>query len=230
MNVGHGRVVLACCALALVAAGPRPALGATIAATFSLPQQGTSGSTLVNGLDGFDFRPSVDLTVTALGWYDHGGDGLLHDHPVGIYLTSAQTLFAPSVTVTVSSPLDAATDFRFAPVTPFTLRAGTTYTVVGYGEGPAFDPYVKNPIGGIAFGPELSYVRLRTSRSTGLEFPTVAGEIGLLQNLYFGPNFQYTPVPEPFSSVCLVVSMGALAARRRKSSIRGLIIAGPSGA
>ena len=135
MNVTGPRGVLACCLLLFFCHGVR----ASVAASFGLPQQPRgSDSTLVNGVDGFDFTPTADLSVGALGWYDHHGDGLLHDHPVGIYVTATRTLAAPAATVTTSGPLDPATSFRFAAVAPFTLTAGTTYTVVGYGQGPAF--------------------------------------------------------------------------------------------
>ncbi|MCW3098115.1 MAG: hypothetical protein JWL77_3733 [Chthonomonadaceae bacterium] len=195
------------------------------AASFSLPQAPTQIN-LVNGLDGFDFTPSADLTVTALGWYDHNGDGLIHVHPVGIYTTSTQTLAAPSAVVTTSSALDALIDFRFTSVTPFTLTAGTTYTLVGYGEGPDFDPYVNSPSGGITFGPDVNFLRIRTSRSSGLEFPTTAGEIGLQQGLFFGPNFKFTTAalstPEP-NALLMLMGGGAAAGvsllrRRRKYS------------
>ena len=213
MNVTGSRCVAACCLLAFVCHGVR----ASTAVSFSLPQQPRgSDSTLVNGVDGFDFTPTADLSVSALGWYDHNGNGLLHDHPVGIYVTATRTLASPAATVTTSSPLDPATSFRFAPVAPFTLTPGTTYTVVGYGQGPPFDPYVSDPAGGITFGPGIDYVRHRTSRSAGLEFPTTAGEIGLIQDLYLGPSFQYAVIPEPASAVLPLAASSLLIRRRRR--------------
>jgi hypothetical protein len=190
------------------------------AASFAIPQS-PSGVSLVNGLDGFDFTPTADLTVTALGWYDHNGDGLTHDHPVGIYNTTTQTLVAPSVLVTNTSPLDSAINFRFTAVPNFTLTAGTTYTLVGYGEGPTFDPYVANPSGGITFGTGVGFLRHRTARASGLEFPTTAGEIGLTQALFFGPNFQFV-VPEP-AGICLaiVASVGLLLRMKRENQLIG---------
>ncbi len=181
---------------------PKLVLGTTgisedVAVSFSLPQAAFVGS-LANGLDGFDFTPSGDLTVTALGWYDHEGDGLLHSHPVAIYLTATQTLVAPVANVTSASPLNTATNYRFTNVTPFGLSAGITYTIVGYGEGPVFDPYILNPSGGWIFGSGIVYQRLRTALASGIEFPTTAGEAGAIQALFSGPSFLYTgggPVP-----------------------------------
>ena len=217
MNVTGSRGVLACGLLVFFCHGVR----ASVAASFGLPQEPRgSDSTLVNGVDGFDFTPTAGLSVGALGWYDHHGDGLLHDHPVGIYVTATRTLAAPAATVTTSGPLDPATSFRFAAVAPFTLTAGTTYTVVGYGQGPAFDPYVSDPVGGITFGPGINYVRHRTSRAGGLEFPTTAGEVGLIQDLYLGPNFQYAIIPEPASAL-LFLGAASLWSRRRRRAAHG---------
>ena len=190
---------------------------ASIAVSFSTPQS-PFGGPLVNGLDGFDFVPTVDLIVSALGWYDHDGDGFAHSHPVGIYVTSTQSLVAPAVSVLGTSSFDITSNFRFESVAPFVLTAGTTYTLVGYGEGPTFDPYINDPTGGIDFGVGLDYVRMRSSTSTGLAFPTVAGEAGLVQDLYFGPNFQYTTVPEPCVAGLLSAGLlGAIGTRRRPS-------------
>lgn len=169
---------------------------ATLLASFSHPQSACCYG-LVNAVDGFDFKPLKDINVTALGWYDYGADGLFNPHPVGIYLTETQTLVSTPVIVSSASTLDPISNFRFEHVSPFTLVANTTYTLVGYGAGPIWDQYVTNPTGGVTFSPEISYVRQRSSRATGLEFPSVAGEAGILQGLYFGPNLMYTAVPEP---------------------------------
>jgi hypothetical protein len=211
--------------------------GDTAAVSFSLPQSSITPN-LVNGVDGFDFKPGVDLSVTALGWYDQNGDGLAHDHPVGIFQTDTMALVAPAATVNSASTLDSTADFRFEAVNPFTLSAGTTYTLAGYGEGPNFDPYVVNPVGGIDFAPQVQFTRLRTSVATGLEFPTTAGSIGLVQNVFLGPNFEFTassvptppsPPPPPTTAVPLpaaawtgletLVLLGSMSMLRRRKAI-----------
>jgi hypothetical protein len=194
---------------------------ASVAVSFTLPQS-IGGFNLADGLDGFDFIPNVDLTVTALGWYDHDGDGLTHSHPVGIYVTGTQTLVAPSANILGSSALDTFTNFRYVPVSPFTLLAGTTYTLIGYGAGPVFDQYVVNPAGGITLGSGFDYAGLRTSRATGLEFPSSApaNTNSLVQELFLGPNFQYTAVPEPQIPVLFTAGLFATLVIRRRSSSR----------
>lgn len=196
------------------------AYAASVAVSFTLPQS-VGGLNLVDGLDGFDFIPNVDLTVTALGWYDHNGDGLTQSHPVAIYVTGTQTLAAPSATILGSSALDSSTNFRYVQVGPFTLMAGTTYTLIGFGAGPEFDQYVVNPVGGITLGPGFDYVGLQTTRATGLEFPSSApvNTNSLVQELFVGPNFQYTVVPEPqFLGLFSAGILATLAVRRRSST------------
>jgi hypothetical protein len=60
---------------------------------------------------------SLGQTISSLGFYDHGGDGLSASYQLGLW-NSAQTLIA-TATVTPSSPLIG--DFRYAPITPVTI-------------------------------------------------------------------------------------------------------------
>lgn len=214
------KTVAALAMITSLAASIMPA-HAEYAAKFSLPQSSCCPS-LLNGLDGFDFTPARDLSVSALGWYDHGADGLNNPHPVAIYVTSTKELAAPSAIVDSASTLDTTTSFRFTSVTPFVLTAGTEYTLVGYGSGPVWDRYVINPTGGISFGSDITYERLRTSRSTGLEFPTTTGEAGLVQGLFFGPNFQYStsPIPELPTYALMLGGFSLLIAIRRRQRSR----------
>jgi len=218
----HTKALAALAAITSIAASIMPA-HAEYAINFSLPQA-TCCSNLVNGVDGFDFTPTKDLTVNALGWYDNGADGLNNQHPVAIYVTSTKELAAPSAIVDSASTIDTTTDFRFTSITPFVLNAGTEYTLVGYGSGPAWDGYVVNPTGGISFGADITYDRLRTSRATGLEFPTTAGEAGLVHNLFLGPNFQYSvsSVPELPTYALMLAGLMLLVATKRKSDKHGL--------
>jgi hypothetical protein len=218
MIMFHIKTVGALVAVMSFAASIMPA-HAEYAAKFSLPQSSCCSS-LLNGLDGFDFTPTKDLAVTALGWYDDGANGLNNPHPVAIYVTSTKELAAPSAVVDPASTLDATTDFRFTSIAPFILSAGTEYTLVGYGSGPTWDRYVVNPTGGISFGTDITYDRLRTSRSTGLEFPTTAGEVGLVQNLFFGPNFQYSvsSVPELPTYALMLAGLMLLVTTKRKQT------------
>jgi hypothetical protein len=213
---------------ACIAAGSQAVVSdanASVAAVFSLPQTSCCTSGLLNGLDGFDFTPSSDIVVTALGWYDSGSDGLKNAHPVGIYLTSTQQLLAPAVTVTTSSPLDAATGFRFESMAPLSLLANIRYTIVGYGEGPDWDFYVTNPSGGVIFHPLLAYNGWRTATATGLAFPTQTGN--LVQQQFFGANFRFNTVnavPEPSTLILATSAFAAIVALSTRRRIRNFSI------
>src|SRR5262245_40996677 len=65
-----------------------PASAQTVAYTYT----GGTAVTNSNFTLGFRFTTSAPLTVTSLGWFDQGSDGLGFAHPVGIWSTSAQTL------------------------------------------------------------------------------------------------------------------------------------------
>ena len=79
-----------------------------------------------------------------------------------------------------------------------------------------WDRYVINPAGGISFGADITYERTRATRASGLEFPTRAGETGIVQNLGFGPNFIYSPVPELPTYMMMFTGIILIAAIKRK--------------
>jgi hypothetical protein len=60
---------------------------------------------------------SMGQTITSLGFYDHGGDGIAASYQLGLW-DSSQTLVR-TATVTPSSPLTG--DFRYASIAPITL-------------------------------------------------------------------------------------------------------------
>ena len=201
--------------LLIIALSLAPSIGVSgtmeIAVSFSLPQNGTTAN-FRDGISGFDFTPTVDLTITSLGFYDQGGDGLISDHPVAIFETETQASLA-STTVTNDSPLGIA-NFRFQDIMPLQLFAGTTYTVASFTAGPVFDPEALNPTGGIRFGDGFEFERLRQDFTDGLQFPAQSGEDGAIQVLFLGPNFRYSlaTAPEPHVAMLGVVIVGGLLA------------------
>jgi hypothetical protein len=138
---------------------------------------------------------------------------------VGIFVTATQTLAAPSATITTTDPIIGSSDFRFKAVTPFLLNAGTTYTLLGFGEGPVFDPYVNDPVGGLDVGPGISFVGPRSAIQPSFGFTTAAGQAGAVQDVFEGPNFLYT-APEPSGAVLLLAGFATITrmGRGRKSA------------
>ncbi|MFQ5423437.1 MAG: hypothetical protein ACE5F9_05590 [Phycisphaerae bacterium] len=94
-------------------------------------------STVQSGLFGTEFAPNADIAVSSLGWYDDTAaspDGLLVSHDVGIFEVATQTLVV-STTVPAGTTTTKINEFRFVPVTPVTLTAGTAYVIVGIADG-----------------------------------------------------------------------------------------------
>jgi hypothetical protein len=146
-------------ALALAACGDSDAAPtdlptrATPIAAYSLsPRESLDESNYARETDGLEFVPWVDIEVTALGYYDEGGDGLVNEHTVGIFEKSNRQLVSDTVTVDGGSTLEGA--FRYEEITPVVLKGGTSYVLAGSTHSP-YDLMA----GGTdaAWAPELRY-------------------------------------------------------------------------
>lgn len=87
-------------------------------------------------LSGCDY----DLEITALGFYDHEGDGLLGAHTVSV----APANGGPAVaSATVPAGTNAAMEghFRYVPIAPVKLARGTDYVITSTSVGTPFDAY-----------------------------------------------------------------------------------------
>src|SRR5262249_5274974 len=111
--------------LALAAPGAR---ADPIALTFTGGTTSTSGTTR-----GWSFTTADSLTVTPLGWWDFGNDGLAASHQVGIWNTSGTLLMSATVASGTTDPL--ASGFRFdSALTGTTTLAPGTYVIGGKSE------------------------------------------------------------------------------------------------
>ena len=141
----------------------------------------------------FGWRFSVGdtpISVTHLGFFDAGLDGLADSHQVGIW-DSAGTLMTQA-TVPSGTEGTLVSAYRFTLAAPATLEANTTYYIGG------LTPSASDV--NIVFGSpqtyasEITYQTATYSQLTGFSSPDTAygGSHGV-----FGPNLQFTPVPEP---------------------------------
>ena len=118
--------------------------------------------------EGIEFVPWTDIEVTALGYYDDGGDGLKGEHTVGIFEKSSQDLVGDTVTVDAGSTLK--DGFRYESITPVVLNGGTSYVLTG-SNSPPFDVGAGDP-DGLVWAPEVRYVDLAWAhRGSGFAFP-----------------------------------------------------------
>lgn len=189
--------------IALLVVLPATMWADTAAITLGSYSNFTNGSWTL----GFQFTPTTNITVTALGSYFQAGVSDTHD--VGMW-TAGGTLLA-STGVTGSG---AATDgFQYAAITPLNLLAGTTYVVGGE---TLSDNYALDSGKSFTVGPDLSYIVHVETSGGSLSFPT---------NAYttfddWGGTFQYNAVPEP-GTLALFGSglIGLAGAVRRKFNL-----------
>ena len=177
----------------------------------------TNSNNLVSASDGFEFIPVVDIEVTALGYYDHQGNGLIRSHPVGIFDTATQARLTVA-TIDNADALEPASHFRYeALATPIRLVAGQSYCVAGFDPGATFDPYIhpSGAAGGeVSIEPLLDFVSYRTAGSQELVFPKNLSASGKPRVAWYGPNLKFKPVSTtPYYGIVEKHSTPAPAAR-----------------
>jgi hypothetical protein len=168
-------------------------------------------------LFGWQFTLSSAVNVTALGVFDppvYGGLAVAHD--VGIFRVSDKSLV---VSATLSSGLSgfADGDFRYQSLsTDVGLPAGD-YVIVMTVPAQNIDDQVHEATA-VTTAPEITYIRSALDISSTLAYPV---QFGLFEKGFFGPNFQFNPVPEPSSLALLGFGLfGLVLSTRRASSCR----------
>lgn len=154
---------------------------------------------------------TTGATVTALGFFDAGRDGLLQAHEVGIFATDGKLLVSATVPQGVAGILNG--DWRFVSITPFALGAGS-YVIGGYKQSGTNDSIVVE--GSTAAAPGITLGNLgHYVFGPSFSFPVNTTDI-----VYLNPNFETgsasAPTPEPAT---LGLAAGALSLaffRRRK--------------
>ena len=195
-SVGTALLCLAVVAVLVAACGemkpsPGPSSswtpGASPVPAITYPPQDGTNTGFWPGTEGWYFKPTVDIEVTALGWYDDAQDGLTQVHRVGIFDAGDEQLLVESK-VQPDSPLDGG--FRWVPLAPpLVLEAGHEYVMAGFAHAP-FDLAVKNPKDA-SVAPELGYLHCRTTpeRDRHWGFPDKKDASTLLDT-----NFKFRPV------------------------------------
>ncbi|PYK29980.1 MAG: hypothetical protein DME57_08420 [Verrucomicrobia bacterium] len=174
--------------IGFVAATTQPAVHAQTPA-LSVSGGGLFGAT--TGTFGWSFTLSSTISVTDLGYFDFGGNGLNEAHDVGIW-TSTGTLMV-SATVPAGTAGTLVGDFRYVLVSP-TLLAPGDYVIGGFESGSSGDP-VEVQASTITTASMITYDGSRSTAGAALTFPS--GDASANGNSYFGPNFEFTAVPEP---------------------------------
>lgn len=139
---------------------------------------------------GWSFSAADDILITALGYYDAGGDGLNTSHEVGIFSTGGTLLISAIVPSGITG--DLVSNWRFTSIAPFFLPAGS-YLIGGANTN---DPYLffANP----TFAAGITLIDAGWVHIGGtFVFPGQNNP----EAFYFNPNFRFEPasaaIPEP---------------------------------
>ncbi|HVZ61958.1 MAG TPA: hypothetical protein VG892_14335 [Terriglobales bacterium] len=178
-----------------------PASGSTVAFEFESAPTATDNPLSL----GFQFTTNVIMTVSRLGYYDDGGDGLLTSHQVGIFDAGGNLVVSATVSAGTADPLVG--HFRYVDITPTVLWAISRYTIAATSGGPS-DPWAYGSsatISGLTFDPAINVAptagRFIYQDDEALHYPTDS----FTYMVYAGPSFELDliPLPEPGTFVLL---------------------------
>src|SRR5262245_15720714 len=110
------RLLYAAALCALAAA--RPARADTLGLTFT---GGNPNTDTNDTMAGWRFSTNSPVTVTGLGFWDQGGNGLVASHQVGIWTDGGTLVASGTVAAGTADPLD--NGFRVATIAPVALSA-----------------------------------------------------------------------------------------------------------
>ncbi|EAQ97170.1 DUF4082 domain-containing protein [Congregibacter litoralis] len=187
----------------IVAAGP------IIDLTTPGAEFGSSSYTL-----GFEFAVSSAISVTSLGVYDSGADGLEESAQVGLWSNAGDLLTSTLVPAGTAGELDGL--FRFESISPYLLSAGQTYVVGAYLGGAGIASSCDTGQGGAcAIDPQVSVFNDRYSPfDSTFGFPTQTDNTG---GVWLGANFRFeeaSSVPGPGSLALVGLGLLVMGLRR----------------
>jgi hypothetical protein len=192
------------------------------------PNATGSGSNVFDLVIGNQFTVGANpLSVTMLGVFDQGDNGLTTAHDAGIWGLTSTT---PIVSATIPSGTGGTltNNFRYVSVTPVILQANTTYRIGALflsGSDLWHDNFSPSDTGAFTTGPEVFFsapsgeTSNRVAVSATLARPDLEGGAGAtVDGRWAGANAIFEVVPEPNSFVMLLFGMIGLglSARRKR--------------
>jgi hypothetical protein len=177
--------------------------------------------TPIDGMVGWQFSLLQPVTVTQVGWYDDGQDGLSRDFQVGLWHGSEQLLGAPSSGIVIPGGTSAELNGVWRVVdlpTPLELQPDAfDYVLAGYDTHTTPDVIKFAQLGSFYDDPSVTGSRLTIGAA--ILGTTVAGfqrpqSYLLVYGVELGPILFIT-VPEPSSFVLLGTGVCLLLCRRK---------------
>ena len=195
----RGAFLPVCAVCAMLASSARAQV---IGAYFGSTTQRTDGGQVV----GVSFN-SYGATISSLGFFDFGSDGLAASYQVGLWDTSQNLI--DSVTITPASPLY--NEFRYEAITP--VQIGTfanpqSFTIGALLPANLADVWLSNALVVLASGFTGAGTGQYTSPAVSLVYPAT-----LDSSSYVVVNAN-GPVPEPGSAGIVAASAGLALMRR----------------
>jgi hypothetical protein len=163
---------------------------------------------------GWSFSTNKTVTVSSLGVFDSGLDGLNDSYQVGLFDSGGNLLTSTTVESGTVDPL--VNQFRYASTASVTLAAGGTYSIGAlYLTGD--DGIVAAPGGfgdPVNFGvnPAITFL----DAGYGFGNTLVAPQNGGGGEGYFGPNFLAAAVPELSTWAMMIIGFGGVALQIRR--------------
>lgn len=170
-------------------------------------------------IGGYQFHTDSAVFVEALGIWDEGADGLVHNHDVALWTLEGSLLASATVT-NLSAVVPSVTvggQWLFTSITPILLPAGD-YILAAFYPGVEGGGDPARALSTASSNSGLTFVEARDEVFIGsLEFPTIS--LPQYNDAFFGPNLLVSQVPEP-STLLLLAPLAGLALVRRRAISR----------
>ncbi len=188
---------------------------------------GTQNSNLSSdGVTGWTFTATESFNISALGYYDHGQDGFVDPHDIGIWhIDGAVSTLLATTTITSETSSTLIGDFRYSSIAPLQITAGEDYVVggtIGFGVGVTqYDPTVTPTPSGWTSAPQITNVAGRFGSifpvGSGFNNSNYPSDFGTgSEPPFLGPNILIASVPEPNSLILACCGIGCMALSRRR--------------